>query len=77
MTGSSRSDPNPRARRSQKLGRLEVGVLGDLRGELVVAHDHEAAVAFNHVVEDILSVADHFLDEMRSLLQCEVGNVFG
>ena len=60
-----------------KLGRLEVGVLGDLRGELVMPHDNEAAVAFDHVVEDILPVADHFLDEMRRLLQCEVGNVFG
>ena len=60
-----------------KLGRLEVGVLGDLRGELVVAHDYEAAVALDHVVENVFPVADHFLDEMRSLLQCEVGNFVG
>ena len=58
-----------------KRGRRHVAVLRHLRGELVVCHDHQPAFAQDQVVDDVLPVADHLLDEMGGLLQRVVGHL--
>ena len=50
-------------------------VLGHLRGELIVRHDDQATVAFDHVVDNILAVPDHLVDEIGGLLEREIGNL--
>ena len=51
-----------------KLSGSHSTVLGYLRGELIVRHDDQATVSFNHIVDNILPMADHMVDEIGSLL---------
>ncbi len=57
-----------------KLGRRHLAVFRHLRGELVVCHNDKAAVALDHVIDDVLPMADHMVDEIGRLLECIIRN---